>query len=78
MKTVYKRFICFCCVLFAVICMWSVSVVTAFAEGGEAAHGAQVLVAGHSGSARQIFGCMGAGAVIVLATICLLADKKKK
>ena len=78
MKTVYKRFICFCCVLVAAMCMWSVSAVREFAEGGEAAHGAQVLVAGHSGSARQIFGCMGAGAVIVLATICLLADKKKK
>ncbi|MBO4866090.1 MAG: hypothetical protein J5582_05905 [Ruminococcus sp.] len=78
MKTVYKRFVWCCCVLFAVMCIGSVSAVTAFADGGKAAQAAQVQVEGHSGSARQMFGSMGAGAVIVIATICLLADKKKK
>ncbi|MBP5268644.1 MAG: hypothetical protein J6Z29_08745 [Ruminococcus sp.] len=76
MKTVYRRLICCCCVIFAAVCMGSVSAVTAFAESGGEVHSAQTEE--QNDNDWQIFACMGAGAVIVLAIICLLADKKKK
>ncbi len=56
--------------------MGSVSAVTAFAESGGEVHSAQTEE--QNDNDWQIFACMGAGAVIVLAIICLLADKKKK
>lgn len=78
MKTVYRRLICCCCVIFAAVCMGSVSAVTAFAESGGEVHSAQAQTEEQNDNDWQIFACMGAGAVIVLAIICLLADKKKK